>query len=517
MHIEEAIAAVGQGSPVTVAVLSTGVDTDHPDLQGKLLSPINLTRDTSAGHDPLGQGTFLAGLIAANRNNGIGIDGVCPWAKILPVKVINDEGTGTVETLAEGIRRATDEGADLILVGYGSYVDYNELRDAVEYAHQNTVSVVAPAGNLGLDIPFYPAAYDTVVGVGGITESKEIGNSNYGIWVDVVAPGKDVKSLVTVETGETVSIGRGTAIASALVSGVLALKSEIWKDEVEDLGYLSRLYTATEKIFPVGSIKFSKYERVNAYKFVTESAGDEGGNLTLINHKIIPEKGVSGGQVVVDITYENSGNKKLDQGKIRFYASDDSRVDGSDTRSVIEVFGLNTGEVVNRKIIWQLPVVQEKLGRLCSYMITVRKSYTRDMLKPSLIQSGYLQVDQNEVHDIKVEDFKLISANDEVSGVAEVVNRGSEDEEKVNVELIINGNSFVTKTIPSLNAGEIKQVYFSLKQLGPIEKDIIEIETKASLPNVEEINTADNRIERIYPWPGSFNKIILSWFFGFVE
>jgi hypothetical protein len=81
----------------------------------------------------------------------------------------------------------------------------------------------------------------------------------------------------------------------------------------------------------------------------------------------------------------------------------------------------------------------------------------------------------------------------------------------------INGNNFATKTIPYLNAGEIRQVDFSLKQLGPVEKDVIEIEIKASLDNAEEINTSDNRIERLYPWAESFNKIISGWFFGDIE
>jgi thermitase len=67
MHIQEAIESVGQGSPVTVAVISTGVDTDHPDLQGKLLPPVNLTQDTSASHDPLGQGTFLVAIRSAKK------------------------------------------------------------------------------------------------------------------------------------------------------------------------------------------------------------------------------------------------------------------------------------------------------------------------------------------------------------------------------------------------------------------------------------------------------------------
>ncbi len=229
---------------VVVAVLDSGVDLDHPDLAANLDLPgIDLTGNGSAQDDDTSQshGTHIAGLIGAVGNNGIGIAGVSWQVNLLPVKVLSD-GIGTVADVADGITAAVNAGAEVINASFGATGQGQlTLCEAVDYAEQNGVIVVAAAGNTaslsngsGRDIDSgvpddaeYPASCTNSNLISVTAYDGGAFNSDYFNWgagaVDLAAPGTALLS-----TGDPNLVGAyhlltGTSQSTALVSGAAAL------------------------------------------------------------------------------------------------------------------------------------------------------------------------------------------------------------------------------------------------------------------------------------------------------
>lgn len=185
----EYIKARGQPlKPVTVAVVDTGVDLSHPDLQGRLTEGTNILQPKRPPQDDNGHGTAVAGVIAALSDNERGIAGIAPNAIIMPVKAVGEKGVGEEEHLGLGIRYAVDNGADIIVLSLGLHLYSPYLSDIVQYAESKGVLLVAATGNEGKTVR-YPAAYPTVVAVGGASLTNEYKPlSNYGPEVDILAP-----------------------------------------------------------------------------------------------------------------------------------------------------------------------------------------------------------------------------------------------------------------------------------------------------------------------------------------
>ncbi|RMF33417.1 MAG: peptidase S8 [Chloroflexi bacterium] len=177
---------------VVIAVLDTGVDLTHPDLQGKLVAGYDFINNDSNPSDDQGHGTHVAGIAAALSNNSRGIAGVSWGARIMPVKVLGADGTGPTSGIANGIIWATDHGADVINLSLGGSSSSATLQDAVNYAYNQGVLVVAAAGNWyqqGNPV-IYPAAYPHVVAVAATGDQNEHAYySETGYYVDVAAPG----------------------------------------------------------------------------------------------------------------------------------------------------------------------------------------------------------------------------------------------------------------------------------------------------------------------------------------
>lgn len=170
----------GQG--ITVAVLDTGVSTNSA-LEGSSIRQISLL-ENSYSADPSGHGTAVVSLIGSEQI------GVSPGADIISLQVLDGNGNGDSFTIASGIVRAVDEGARVINLSLGSYGDSPALRDAVAYAQNQGVAIVAAAGNDGIGTLAYPAAYPGVVGVAAVDANSQAANfSNYGAQVDIAAPG----------------------------------------------------------------------------------------------------------------------------------------------------------------------------------------------------------------------------------------------------------------------------------------------------------------------------------------
>jgi thermitase len=223
------------GEALLVAVLDTGVDAEHPDLLGKVLPGLNVFATNVSAGDDNGHGTAVAGLIAATSDNSIGIAGICWGCQILPVKVLNARGAGSDAGVAMGMRWAVDQGARVINMSLGGGDDSRTLREAVQYALDRGVLVVAASGNErreGNQIN-YPAAYPEVLAVGATSFDDQLADfSNTGDYLDLAAPG--VGLWTTLPNGRY-GAPDGTSFASPHVAGaaglVLSLRPDLgWYD-----------------------------------------------------------------------------------------------------------------------------------------------------------------------------------------------------------------------------------------------------------------------------------------------
>lgn len=186
---------ISTGEGATVAVLDTGVNK-YSDLADTnfVLGWNFLTNSPYASDDNVdAHGTHVAGTVAQSTNNGIGVCGVAYNANIMPIKVLNCEGNGYLDDIADGIYFATFYGADVISMSFGSVYDSAVLREAIRFAYSIGVTLVAAAGNDGSPEPMYPAAYYQVISVGATQYDKtKTYYSNFGANLDVVAPGGNI-------------------------------------------------------------------------------------------------------------------------------------------------------------------------------------------------------------------------------------------------------------------------------------------------------------------------------------
>ena len=206
---------------VTLAVIDTGVDLDHPDLAAKIVSGVDIANGDQIPNDDHGHGTYVAGVAAAVSNNGLGVAGVSWGARLMPVKVLDQAGNGSYADLAAGIIWAVDHGAQVINLSLGGYSPSQVLLDAVEFADQQGVIQVAAAGNTGSGSILYPARYAQVLAVGATNElDQRAPYSNYGPEIVLVAPGT---GIYTTALGGGYGGNTGTSMAVPYVSGLASL------------------------------------------------------------------------------------------------------------------------------------------------------------------------------------------------------------------------------------------------------------------------------------------------------
>lgn len=319
---------VNQGSSdIIIAIVDTGIDWNHPDLAANIWSnddPVNGIDDDNNGYiddlrgwdfggndgtpdnDPMedkaDHGSWVAGCASAITNNGIGIASIGYNSTLMPVKVTRndmrfDNGSPMVIFGFDGIKYAADNGADIINCSWGGSSYSNYGKEIIDYANSKGATVVAAAGNEGVTEIIYPSAYDGVLSVGASNQSDQMWYaSNYGIKLDVMAPGQNIYST---KFDDGYSIVSGTSVASPIVSGLAAVVKNQFPTYT-NLQIAEQIRATCDNIDANNSGKeyMLGAGRINAYKALTDNQAKSvrAVNYTLIDNGDgdgIPEPGES--------------------------------------------------------------------------------------------------------------------------------------------------------------------------------------------------------------------------------
>jgi subtilisin family serine protease len=265
---------VSQGEGVTVAVLDTGCDLDHPDLADNLLPGFNFINPRKKPWDDNEHGTHVTGIICA-LDNDIGTVGVAPKAKVLPVKVLDGKGDGNLLNVAKGIRWSVKHGADMLCLSLGAPRPIQQVRKAIQWAAKRGVPCFVAAGNAGRTKEvFYPAAYPEAISIGSIDEDLDRSDfSNTGKRLDFMAPGGKIFSTVPDNWYAFLS---GTSMAAPFACGVAALllsyvrkNTDLSLKTVEDYKKALRAHTTPVRNRKIAGNKFFEgYGIIDPRKFM---------------------------------------------------------------------------------------------------------------------------------------------------------------------------------------------------------------------------------------------------------
>jgi thermitase len=254
---------------ITIAVLDTGVDLNHPDLYGKIVQGYDFVNNDSVAQDDHGHGTHVAGIAAAETNNSTGVAGLSWGARIMPLKVLDEHGDGYYSDVADAVLYACDHGAEIINMSLGGSSYSSTLDQAVEQAYADGCLMAAASGNgygNGVD---YPAKYAETIAVAATNQNDQrAGFSDYGPEVDVAAPGEDIYSTVW---NDSYSYKDGTSMATPYVAGLAAM---IWtvdpsltNAEVQDI-----IETTADDLGAYGWDQYYGHGRINAFAAVEATA-----------------------------------------------------------------------------------------------------------------------------------------------------------------------------------------------------------------------------------------------------
>lgn len=260
---------------VVVAVIDSGIDGTHPEFEGRLLPGYDFSEKTpvpGGDRDGYGHGTHVAGIIGARQDNGLGVTGIAPGCKLLPVRIFNNSGHTTDGASTAAIIWAVDHGAKVINASWGSPSDSEAGRAAVKYAQDHDVVLVAAVGNTGKEWdPSYPAAWPGVVAVAASNDQDGWASfSTWGDWITLAAPGEGILSTYPLSKGNGYRIMSGTSMAAPAVTGVAALvRSQ--HPELSQAQVIERLYATAKDTVMTGKDKYVGNGRVDAARAVLEA------------------------------------------------------------------------------------------------------------------------------------------------------------------------------------------------------------------------------------------------------
>jgi len=303
------------GSGVLVGIIDTGVAYEDygsyqqaPDLANtNFVAGYDFVNNDSHANDDQAHGTHVCGTVAQSTNNSLGVAGTAFNCTIMPIKVLDSNGSGYITDIADGIYYAADNGCQVINMSLGGSSGSTTLQNAVQYAYNAGVTIVCAAGNAGTSSPQYPAAYSECISVSAVRYDNTItGYSCYGSTIDICAPGGDVSVdqngdgygdgvlQQTFASGSPTSFGyyfyEGTSMASPHVAGVAAMViaaagGSMTPAEVRDV-----LESTATDLGASGWDQYYGYGKVNAYDAVLEAQGG-GGNPPVADFTGSPTSG----------------------------------------------------------------------------------------------------------------------------------------------------------------------------------------------------------------------------------
>lgn len=268
IHAPEGWAYTEGTEDVIIAILDTGIDMEHEDLQNKLVSGYNAFDESDDANDEHGHGTHVAGIASALTNNEAGIAGISWNNRLMPVKVLDATGEGDLFEIIQGIEWATDHGASIINMSLGDWHNSELLHDAVRYAYDQDVVMIAATGNENSATPMYPAAYQEVMAVSAVDEHNIKSNfSNYGLYVDVTAPGEHIPSAIPDNQYAFMS---GTSMAAPHVAGLAGLIRSL-RPELTNEHVMKIITRTADNLGDVGHDVLHGYGLINIEKALQET------------------------------------------------------------------------------------------------------------------------------------------------------------------------------------------------------------------------------------------------------
>lgn len=212
---------------ITVAVLDTGINGEHEDIAGRVIAGRNIISGTtippSSNSDDIGHGTFVSGITGAMGDNGKGIAGVAWYINLMPVKILASGVNTTAAHIVEGLVWAVEHGANVVNMSFGGSIYSIAINDAVNYALEHNVVLVAAMGNDRKKMIKYPAALPGIIAVGSTNGQDEVSYySTRGNHISVAAPGESIYSCRHSSNTEYF-FASGTSAAAPFVSGLAAL------------------------------------------------------------------------------------------------------------------------------------------------------------------------------------------------------------------------------------------------------------------------------------------------------
>jgi thermitase len=269
------------GVDTVIAVLDSGAQMNHPDLNGAYLDQWDYFHNDAVAEDDMGHGTHVSGVAAAFTNNGRSIAGTAPDAFLFNYKVCTQQQGCPLSAQIPAITDAADMGADVINMSLAGYGRSDAQARAVNYAWNTGTVVVAAAGNDATNQPAYPAAYTNAIAVSGTDyQNGDSDFSNYATWIDVAAPAGELRGPLSASRYQILSTYptyfnssgyvslSGTSFAAPMVSGVAALLASQNRSAVQ---IRQRILSTATDIGPLGRDNLFGTGLVNANAAVGNS------------------------------------------------------------------------------------------------------------------------------------------------------------------------------------------------------------------------------------------------------
>ncbi len=278
MNVDDVWDMTRGSADVLVAVIDTGLDRTHPDLQNaNIRDGLDAVYSGACTKDYEGHGTSTTGLITAVMDNSIGIAGIAPNVGIVPISVMDSSKNMYSSYVITAIKAAADASCDIINMSLGSDAFSTQFESAIQYAYDKGCIIVASAGNSadeGNPIN-YPASYDHVISVGAVDSSNVITYfSNYNNYVDVVAPGQQVYTTTSYDLdGMYYSYCSGTSFSSPCVAGVAALVKSVYPDMTPD-SFEALVQTTSSDLGDTGYDPYYGYGLINVQALLEQKANE---------------------------------------------------------------------------------------------------------------------------------------------------------------------------------------------------------------------------------------------------